>query len=433
MERCAGMKAEDQPLRNRFSVRHFVYREGFNPVFVSQVVRPTEWLVRQGLPCSVGVFATFGEIFRPSARRRWDAILQQRSDCGLRLHRFPCLRGRGALSAAASLLQIILMKELRSRKRLILHCRNEVMTVIALQLKRRFRDVLVICDYRGIGHAEYGYTAQTDTEEVREEIARLFELECTAAREADIVICVSNAMKEYVQHNYGVPGSRQIVIPCCPDVEAFGRVKEARASMRAQLGVENRFVVTYCGGLSPWQLPTLCLDVFREIKKYVPEAHFLALTTEDRAMRNLAASLGLSTKRTTVLRVRHSEVPRYLAAADVGLLLREASLVNRVSSPVKFGEYLAAGVPVIISDGVGDYSALAISERVGMVLDAGRQQSLGEISVQLSGFVRECQKQGDDLRNRCRAVAQRRLSWDVHLPKLIGLYETLTSGSNSRL
>jgi len=325
------------------------------------------------------------------------------------------------------------MKELRSRKRLILHCRNEVMTVIALQLKRRFRDVLVICDYRGIGHAEYGYTAQTDTEEVREEIARLFELECTAAREADIVICVSNAMKEYVQHNYGVPGSRQIVIPCCPDVEAFGRVKEARASMRAQLGVENRFVVTYCGGLSPWQLPTLCLDVFREIKKYVPEAHFLALTTEDRAMRNLAASLGLSTKRTTVLRVRHSEVPRYLAAADVGLLLREASLVNRVSSPVKFGEYLAAGVPVIISDGVGDYSALAISERVGMVLDAGRQQSLGEISVQLSGFVRECQKQGDDLRNRCRAVAQRRLSWDVHLPKLIGLYETLTSGSNSRL
>jgi len=433
MERCAGMKAGDQPLRNRFSVRHFVYREGFNPVFVSQVIRPTEWLVRHGLPCSVGVFATLGEIFRPSARRRWDAILQQRSDGGLRLHRFPCLRGRGALSAAASLLQIILMKELRSRKRLILHCRNEVMTVIALELRRRFRDVLVICDYRGIGHAEYGYTAQMDTEEVRKKIACLFELECAAAREADIVICVSNAMKEYVQHDYGVPGSRQIVIPCCPDVEAFGRAKEARASMRAQLGVENRFVVTYCGGLSPWQLPTLCLDVFREIKKYVPEAHFLALTTEDRALRNLAASQGLSTKRTTVLRVRHSEVPRYLAAADVGLLLREASLVNRVSSPVKFGEYLAAGVPVIISDGVGDYSALAISERVGMVLDAGRQQRLGEISVQLSGFVRECQKQGDDLRDRCRAVAQRHLSWDVHLPKLIELYETLASGSNSRL
>ena len=166
-ERHARHETEDQPLRigQRTSL---VYREGFNPVFVSQVVRPAEWLVRQGLPCSVGVFATFGEIFRPSARRRWDAILQQRTDGGLRLHRFPCLRGRGALGAAAAMLQIILVKELRSRKRLILHCRNEVMTVIALQLRRRFHDVLVICDYRGIGHAEYGYTAQIDAEEVRE-------------------------------------------------------------------------------------------------------------------------------------------------------------------------------------------------------------------------------------------------------------------------
>ena len=178
-------------------------------------------------------------------------------------------------------------------------------------------------------------------------------------------------MKEYVQHDYGVPAVRQIVIPCCPDVAAFGRVKEARAFMRAQLGVENRFVVAYCGGLSPWQLPTLCLDVFREIQKNVPEAHFLALTTEDRAMRNLAASQGLSTKRTTVLRVRHSDVPRYLAA-PTGTLLREASLSIEISSPVNSG---VSGRRVPVSSATrgrllrpDDFGA------AGMIFDAGLQR-----------------------------------------------------------
>ena len=40
-----------------------------------------------------------------------------------------------------------------------------------------------------------------------------------------------------------------------------------------------------------------------------------------------------------------------------------------MSSPTKFGEYLAAGVPVVLTDCIGDYSRWAEEFRLGVVLN----------------------------------------------------------------
>jgi len=43
--------------------------------------------------------------------------------------------------------------------------------------------------------------------------------------------------------------------------------------------------------------------------------------------------------------------------------------VNRVSSPVKFAEYCLCGLPVIITDNVGDYSGYVRSYKLGHIVD----------------------------------------------------------------
>jgi hypothetical protein len=48
-------------------------------------------------------------------------------------------------------------------------------------------------------------------------------------------------------------------------------------------------------------------------------------------------------------------------------LVREDSVTNQVASPVKFAEYLAAGLQIIISEKLGDYSALVAKEGLGIV------------------------------------------------------------------
>jgi glycosyltransferase involved in cell wall biosynthesis len=91
-------------------------------------------------------------------------------------------------------------------------------------------------------------------------------------------------------------------------------------------------------------------------------------------------------------------VPEYLAAGDLGLLLRDPHPVNRVASPVKFAEYLAAGLPVLVSPGVGDAAAIVERERVGFVHRPRR--ALGAVMAQVAA-----DRAGYGV--RCREAARR--------------------------
>jgi hypothetical protein len=116
-------------------------------------------------------------------------------------------------------------------------------------------------------------------------------------------------------------------------------------------------------------MPSHGLRLFKRVLASEPNAHYLILTRETEAMKKLCLEEQLPEENRTILALDHREVPRYLAAADAGLLLRDRCPVNRVASPVKFGEYLAAGLPVVISREIGDYSALVSRESLGVVLD----------------------------------------------------------------
>jgi len=50
------------------------------------------------------------------------------------------------------------------------------------------------------------------------------------------------------------------------------------------------------------------------------------------------------------------EVNSYLNAADIGVMLRDNCLINKVASPVKFAEYSMSGLMVISNDAVDQVS-----------------------------------------------------------------------------
>jgi len=45
------------------------------------------------------------------------------------------------------------------------------------------------------------------------------------------------------------------------------------------------------------------------------------------------------------------------------------TVTNQVASPTKFAEYLAAGMPVIISERIGDFSGMVRHHQLGIVID----------------------------------------------------------------
>ncbi len=66
--------------------------------------------------------------------------------------------------------------------------------------------------------------------------------------------------------------------------------------------------------------------------------------------------------------VDHKEVIDYLFMSDYGLLIREQSVTNKVASPVKFAEYLSCGLPVLISENLGDYTSFVKANGCGQVI-----------------------------------------------------------------
>jgi glycosyltransferase involved in cell wall biosynthesis len=124
----------------------------------------------------------------------------------------------------------------------------------------------------------------------------------------------------------------------------------------------------------------------------------------------------------------HDQVTSALRLAHVGLLLRHAHPVNEVSSPTKFGEYLAAGLPVLMTDGIGDFSRLAAEERVGLVLEASLLQLDKFPKEELSrviDFVRESRQRRALVADRCRDLARARLHWDASTAALLESYRAI--------
>jgi glycosyltransferase involved in cell wall biosynthesis len=144
----------------------------------------------------------------------------------------------------------------------------------------------------------------------------------------------------------------------------------------------------------------------------------LVLTTQPPdPFRQLAASRGVSCR---VERASRDQMPGYLSAGDVGLSFILEAPSKTACSPVKNGEYLACGLPVVTTAGIGDYSRMVADRRVGVVVSLA-ERALEEGARRLRALLSE---QG--LASRCREAATSHAGLsEVVLPRYRALYREL--------
>lgn len=366
MWRAAGLR--------RMRLIQVTVREGLSAVYLPQVVRPISMLAAEGHDVELLVFVPIGDLVRSDRRRRWRERAQTiRSVFGLTVRRFllPPSRIDSALLNRLAVRRALRLYDLGPDD--TVQCRGAQATKMVLDAVAQRRSFSVTFDCRGLQAAEIAYSAgYADLTRLPPELrARVDAVERTereVASCADQVLCVSNAMARYLVDRWGVDAAKITVIPCCTDVDASERVLNERERIRDRLGLKGRFVVVYNGSLAAWQLPEEGLSLFKAWRRVLPECFFLALTPDATRFSALLDKHGLGPRDAMALSVRHDRVPETLVAGDVGLLLRERCLVNQVASPVKFAEYLAVGLPVVLTEGVGDWSDLVRQHRLGVVI-----------------------------------------------------------------
>ncbi len=250
----------------------------------------------------------------------------------------------------------------------VVHARQSRAAVLAL----RAGTAKVVADLRGIRPEEYVLSLGKSDGALTPAEARVRsmhrEQQAEALAGASAVVCVSEPFARHLSREDGV-----FVIPnVCAPIEALD--PGARDEGRRRLGIgPGEHALVYSGSLAAWQCAREALRLARGVSEEMPGCRFVLLTHDAAAGRELLAEEGLPDA--PVLSLTPEKTRALLPAFDLALLLRRDHLVNRVSSPVKFAEYLHAGLPVALTAGIGDASTTVERQGLGVLLpspdDAG--------------------------------------------------------------
>jgi glycosyltransferase involved in cell wall biosynthesis len=188
---------------------------------------------------------------------------------------------------------------------------------------------------------------------------------------ADRLGCVSYKMRDFI---YGLVGRQDaVVIPSCFDENKFFFDGDARQLIRTgfEWQTHNK-VIAYSGGLSVWQRIKDIINLFEEIHQLDASFRFLLITPQPDQLTEWLRQSKLTPDCFQIVSCAQTEVRRYLSAADAGIIMRHNTVVNNVASPIKVGEYLACGLPLLLTQGIGDYSRTIPEAGLGILLDEGQ-------------------------------------------------------------
>ena len=149
------------------------------------------------------------------------------------------------------------------------------------------------------------------------------------------------------------------------DTDRFGQ-RVHRDERRKELKLSDNFVAVYSGSIGLWTSASMIMTLFKKIQEVAPESRLLVLT-QTRAITALKPfeKLGSDVK---ILHLKPDALSEWICIADMALLPRKECIVNHVAFPVKFGEYLAAGLPVLVTRSVTALADITEANRLGEVV-----------------------------------------------------------------
>ncbi|MCB0764795.1 MAG: hypothetical protein R2815_00530 [Flavobacteriales bacterium] len=235
-------------------------------------------------------------------------------------------------------------------------------TALALRMRQQGLTGRVCYDGRGAYAAEWEEYRVVNDDRL---IAQFRPLEAAAVNDTDIRLAVSEALVAHWKDRYDYDADEHVVVPCTLGKGSSRSGGPLEVPIRTSLGWGAAdMVLVYSGSTVGWQSLALLEEVL--------------VSWLGRSSANKLLFLSRSDLHASVLQQRfpdqvaqrwldHAQVKSALADCDMGVLIREDTVTNRVASPTKFAEYLSAGLPVLISERLGDFSELVRTERIGQI------------------------------------------------------------------
>ena len=218
----------------------------------------------------------------------------------------------------------------------------------------------------------YSDIAQTDSPWTSPVFRRIESYIITSATK---LIVVSDVMKEFIMHTYGVSADKLYIISDGTDPERFNPRVDGK-KIRSVYNLGSSPVLICHGDVKFPDGVDVLLKAFAILNKKRPDVKLIILGGGSKYFDDLKKKFkSLEPSVLFVGWVQHNEVPEYIAAADIGVIPIRSTLNHNCYVSFKLFEYWGVGKPVIASR-VDAISNIIKDGTNGILVEPGSVNSL---------------------------------------------------------
>lgn len=229
------------------------------------------------------------------------------------------------------------------------------------------------------------------------------------------VICVSKPAKNHLMKKWDVPSDKIVVLSNAVDVERFKPDPKLGAKTRTSLHLKHQPFLIFVGSFYPWHDVVTLLKAFAVVLKTHPEARLVLVGegAEREKMMKLSADLGLENAVLFTGFVSHTEVSRYVNAADIAVVPMPNMKQEMWLSPMKLFEFMASG-KAIVASAMGQIKDVIRDGENGLLVAAGDEMALANAISMLIENTPMRKRLGE----RARDEAAQEHSWEKYISRL---------------
>ncbi|MDY6838803.1 MAG: glycosyltransferase [Thermodesulfobacteriota bacterium] len=381
-----------------------------NPILHSQGLPLYGALAARGYGCS---FVTFETRLNENAYKRLvSELVKKHGNIGFK--RIAIRQKWPVPSGAENVLKALfwIVAKCYRGKLHIIHARSLVPGIVALWAKVcSFNRLKVIYDKRGVLIEEEILKGNWDEGSMK--VRLLYLIEWLLLKYSDQIVTVSYAFKEHLLTTYELVGlkSKIHVVP------NGTKLSEGEKSTSEMKHLVSKVTCVYSGSAAPWQKIDDVLIIFSIAESIFRNISFKIFTYQKEIVLDKMSAHPKVWPKLEMSDLPPHEVRQELAKCSFGLLIRERNLINRVASPLKFAEYLAAGIPVLISEGIGDTEQVVRKYNIGVIIKNG---NYAKALVEMKKLLTD-----PSVYSRCRTAASSELNVQDGINGYVSIYQKL--------
>jgi len=273
----------------------------------------------------------------------------------------------------------------KQKKYSAVHCRSYISSIVGLKMQKKY-DIKFIFDMRGFWADERvdGKIWDLNKRHYRLVYKYFKKKEKQFCDNADAIISLTHIGKEIMQEEWGVL-KPIYVVPCAVDTDLFkprinGNSKYKNLNLELTIG--------YLGSIGTWYMLDEMLDFFKVLLVKYPKAMFKFITTEQPAViLNKAFARNINIEHFEISSAKRIDVPSELSKIDIGIFFIKPVFSKQASSPVKQGEFMAMGIPVVANSGVGDTDNIINKYKSGILVNEFSKEEYDGVVSKIAGII----------------------------------------------